>query len=127
MLVIIALDLNLIFTELTAKLRECLGCLTVCTNCLECHALCKSVAIFAVLDKEADRNGLCSLGHILILFCPIEVFCLIPNLNFWVKDIKQNSRKQNIVKLAYVCAFFIILCLVKIVLYFYGNTLVGVV
>ena len=67
------------------------------------------------------------IGHILIFFCPIEVFCLIPNLIFGVKGIKQNSRKQNIVKLAYVCAFFIILCLVKIVLIFYGNNLVGVV
>ena len=67
-------------------------------------------------------------GGILILFCPIEVFCLIRNLTFWVKDIKQNSRKQNIVKFAYVCLFFIILCLVKIVLYIYGNNnLVGIV
>ena len=67
------------------------------------------------------------LGNVLIIFLPIEVICLICNLIFLIKDRKQCSTKQNILKSVYVCASFALLCLLKIILHYYADNLVGVV
>lgn len=67
------------------------------------------------------------LGYILLFFCPVELFCLVPNIIFLVKGIKAHTRRQNIVRIVYICTFFVALVLIKIVLRYCGNAvLVGV-
>ncbi len=67
------------------------------------------------------------LGAI-ILLCPIDLICLVFNLVFAIMDIRASSEKrQAIVRLVLSGSFFVFLCLIKILLYHYGNTLVGVV
>ncbi len=69
-----------------------------------------------------------SLGCVLIFICPVEVFCFIINLIFVITDMKASyERRPIIVKIILACVLFVFLCLIKIVLYHYGNDLVGVV
>ena len=70
---------------------------------------------------------LAMLGNVLIHFLPIEVICLICNLFFLIKDRKQCTTKQNVLKTVYTCAVFALLCLLKIILHYYADNLVGVV
>ena len=67
------------------------------------------------------------IGHVLIFFIPVEFFCLISNLIFLIVDKKQHACQQTIIKVVCICTVFAFFCLIKIILYYYGNNLAGVV
>ena len=67
------------------------------------------------------------IGNVLIFFIPIEFLCLISNLIFLIIDKKQHTCQQTIIKVVCSCAVFAFFCLIKIILYYYGNNLAGVV
>ena len=68
-----------------------------------------------------------TIGHVLIFFIPMEFFSLISNLIFLIVDKKQHKCQQTIIKVVCICAVFAFFCLIKIILYYYGNNLAGVV
>ena len=68
------------------------------------------------------------VGHFLILILPVEIPCIILNLIFGIKDVKVYGRQQKLIaRMVISCVFFVLLCVLKIALYHYGNILTGVV
>ncbi len=68
------------------------------------------------------------LGHVFLMFCPIELYCLIPNLIFLIKTMKSSpTRSQKVVAIILVFVPFILLCVIKVGLFFYANSLAPVV
>ena len=62
------------------------------------------------------------VGHILILLSPVEILCIIPNIVFLAKDIKVCDNRSKIIRRFVIAiSFFVVITLLKVGLYFYGN------
>lgn len=67
-------------------------------------------------------------GLFLIELCPTGMVCFIVNLIFWIKDIKKSHKRSEIVISGIIIfASLILLCLAKLGLSHYGNTLTPIV
>ena len=63
-----------------------------------------------------------TFGHVLILLSPVEILCIVSNMFFLAKDIKVcDNRSKMIRRFVIAISFFVVITLLKVGLYFYGN------
>ena len=86
-------------------------------------------AIYLFTQGVPGTYPLAILGHMFLLFCPLELCCLIVDMIFLLIDLKHSpNRTKRIISLVVVVAVFAFFCVLKYCLHCYANAhLVGVV